>query len=295
MTQLNISSAALRRGTAISILSAISFASAVIFIRHAYQAGILPVTAVFLRFTIAAITLVLFLILSGQWTKLPGRQAGLLFLLGFVAYTTLGTTWVIALSITPAWLVSLIIAMYPLCVSISSWIFLKEPVRRQQLIALATVLLGGIALSWRPFEGVAWSGILLMIFNVMINTAYILVGQRWTRGIPPAMSAAWLITGAMFGTFLYALLSHQISFAFAPIGWLWATFFALISTVLAILTLWWGISLIGPTRAAIIGSFEPLCSILFAVLLLGERLWPLQIVGGVLILIGVLLVQWNHP
>ncbi|MFN8455526.1 MAG: EamA family transporter [Anaerolineae bacterium] len=57
---------------------------------------------------------------------------------------------------------------------------------------------------------------------------------------------------------------------------------------------WWGINLIGPLGLAILGSFEPVFSIVLAVLLLGERLWPLQVAGGVLILVGMFLVQW-HP
>jgi drug/metabolite transporter (DMT)-like permease len=44
---------------------------------------------------------------------------------------------------------------------------------------------------------------------------------------------------------------------------------------------------------AILGSFEPLFSILLAVLILGERLLPSQIVGGVFILMGMVLVQWT--
>jgi drug/metabolite transporter (DMT)-like permease len=74
---------------------------------------------------------------------------------------------------------------------------------------------------------------------------------------------------------------------------LWVTLFAVISTVLAGTAMWWGIGLIGPSRVAIIGSFEPLVSILLAVVLLGERLLPLQIAGGMLILAGVVLVQWS--
>jgi drug/metabolite transporter (DMT)-like permease len=288
-----ISSSDLRKGTAIAGLSAVSFALAVIFIRYAYRAGVSPGAAVFLRFALASATLVLFVKFTGRWIKLPRRQIIIFFWLGFLAYTVLGTTWFVALSITPVWLVSLIGALYPLAVNISSWLFLKEPGSRQQGLALAAVLLGTAILFWRPLEAVAWTGVILMILNVLVNTTYVLVGQRWTRRVPPLMSTTWIIIGAMAGTFCYAWLSGQLSFAFAPTGWLWVGFFAVISTALAIVSLWWSIGLIGPARVAIIGSFEPLCSILLAVLVLGERLLPLQLVGGVFILAGILLVQWQ--
>jgi hypothetical protein len=72
-------------------------------------------------------------------------------------------------------------------------------------------------------EGVAWTGILLMTLNVFISAAYLLVGQGWTRDLPPLTSAAWLIGDGMLGTGLYGLVSQDLSFAFAPSGWLWVT------------------------------------------------------------------------
>jgi hypothetical protein len=53
------SDADLRKGATIAALSAISYSTAIIFVRYAYQAGILPGTAIFLRFAIAAIVLMI--------------------------------------------------------------------------------------------------------------------------------------------------------------------------------------------------------------------------------------------
>jgi drug/metabolite transporter (DMT)-like permease len=293
VTQFDLSPAMLRKGTAIAALSAISFGGAVIFVRYAYQAGMLPGTAAFLRFTIALPIMGLFLGLSGRGSNLTFWQSARLFLLGFVAYTILAVTWVTAFSLIPAWLVSLIVAMYPLVVNLASWLFLKEQLHRQQVAALICVLLGSMILFWRPFEGAAWNGVLLMTLNVLGSTTFILVGQRWMRGLSPFICTTWLIAGGMVGTFFYSLFVHELSFAFAPAGWLWITLFAVISTVLAATTMWWGVVLIGPARTSIIGSFEPVVSILLAVWLLGERLLPLQVVGGMFILLGMFLVQWT--
>jgi len=290
---LNISTSTLRKGTAVSILSSASYAGMVVFLRYAYQAGILPGTAVFLRFAMASIALILALTLTRRWVNLPRRQIISLLLLGLAAYTLMGTTWFVALSTTPAWLVSLIVALYPLTVNLGSWLFLKEPIRRQQITALGATLLGAVVLFWRPFAGANWLGVALMLINVAVNTTYILVGQRWTRGIPPMVSTAWMMVGATVGTFCYSLLSHQLSFSFAPVGWLWTALFAIVSTALAISAFWWSVGLMGAARAAIVGSLEPLGAIMLSVLVLGERLTPLQIMGGALILAGVLLVQWQ--
>jgi drug/metabolite transporter (DMT)-like permease len=292
-TQFDTSDSDLRKGATIAALSAVSYSTAIIFVRYAYRAGILPGTAIFLRFTIASIVLTSFLALTRRWVKLPRSQVVALFLLGFLAYTTLGTTWFVALSTTPAWLVSLVVSIYPLLVSIGSWLFLGDVPDAPRIVALALVLAGSAALFWRPFEGVALTGVWLMLLNVVVNALYVLVGQRWTQGVAPTMSTAWMVIGAMVGTFFYALLSGQLSFHFEPTGWIWASLFAAVSTVLAIIFLWWGIGLLGPSRATIIGALEPFLSILLAILILGEAMSPLQGAGGVLILIGVVLVRLN--
>jgi drug/metabolite transporter (DMT)-like permease len=264
---------------------------AVIFVHYAYEAGVSPGTAVFLRFAIAAVVLRVFLGLTGQWKKLPNIKILALFLLGLLCYTILGTTWFVALSITPSWLVSLFVALYPLLVCISSWLFLSEKMDQFKITALILVLVGSTALFWHPFEGIVVLGIVLMVFNIAVQTLYVLIGQHWTRDVPPAISTTWMVTGAAIGTLIYAIASNQLSFAFAPSGWIWSTGFAIISTALAIMFLWWGIGLIGPSRAAIIGSLETVFAILLSVIILGETMSLLQISGGILIFSGAVLVR----
>ncbi len=293
MTYAYLPPATLRKGAAISAVSGLCFASSVVFVRYAYSAGVLPGMAVFLRFTVAAFVLALFLTLTGGWVRLSKHHMLAIFLLGFIGFSIMGTTYYVALSVTPAWLIALFAALYPLTVNVASWLFLREGMTKHQLVALVSVLLGGILLFWQPFESTAWLGILLMCVNVTAVTIYLLVGQHWTRGIPPVMSATWTVIGAALGTSGYALFTDQISFAFAPTGWLWIFCFGIVSTALAILTSWWGISLIGAARSSIIGSFEPLVAVLLAVLVLGEQVTGAQIVGGVFILAGMFLVQWQ--
>jgi drug/metabolite transporter (DMT)-like permease len=290
-TNYDIPDSDLRRGATLATLSAVSYATGVIFVRLAYETGILPGTAIFLRFAIAALVLVSFVTLTRRWPGLPAQRVVGLFLMGFLAYTILGTTWFVALSTTPAWLVSLFSALYPLMVSLGSWLFLGEMLDRRVVLALALVLTGSLALFWHPYEGTALSGIWLMVLNTFVLSLYVLVGARWTQGVPPVVSTACMAIGAMVGTFFYAVLVDQLSFHFAPGGWVWAALFAVVSTALAIVFLWSGIGLIGPSRATIIGSLEPMFSILLSVVVLGEVMSALQVLGGILVLAGTVLVR----
>jgi len=293
MNYANIPAAQLRKGAIIKVISSLALGSAVIFIRFAYAAGVLPGMAIFLRFFIAALVMTLFLTLTRRWTPLPLHRIAIIFGLGLCGYTIMGTTWFVALSLIPAWLVSLVAAFSPLAINLGSWCFFKERIPAQQLVALAAAFCGSLLLFLQPFTGAVWGGIGLMVLNVLAVAGYILVGQRWMRGIPPLTSTTYTIWGAAVGTLAYALITGQFSVDFAPVGWLWIFCFAVISTALGVMTLWWSIDLIGASRASIIGSFEVLYSMLLAVLLLGERMSPLQVAGGGFILLGMFLVQWQ--
>ena len=295
MDYTNLSSAQLRKGTIVKIVSCLALGSAVIFIRFAYDAGVTPGMAIFLRFFVAGWVLAVFLTLTRSWASVAPNRIAIILALGFFGYTIMGTTWFVALALTPVWLVSLIGALHPAAVNLGSWMFFRERIPPQQILALMVVLFGSVLLFWQPtFEDMgAWGGVILMFVNVIVVSAYILIGQRWMQGIPPMTSSTYTIWGAAGGTLLYALLIGELSFEFAPAGWFWIFCFAIISTALGIITLWWSIELIGASRSSIIGSIEILFSVLLAVLILGETMSVLQVIGGGLIMLGTFLVQWK--
>jgi len=273
------------------VFSGLSYGTAVVWVRYAYQAGLNPGMAIFLRFAMASLALILFLVLSKRWTPLPAEQARTWFLLGLFAYGGTGIGWFTALSIMPSWLVSLFVALFPLPITIGSWLFLHEPRDRQQLWALAAVLAGGVVLAWHPLEGAAVTGTLIMLMVVALNAVYALVGRRWMRGAHPLMTTLWTTVGASTGTLAYAVLSGQFALDFAPIGWLWVVLLAVVSTAAAIVLLWESIRRMGAGRAAIIGSLEPLFSLSLSVVVLGERMTALQGLGGLLMMAGVWVLQ----
>ena len=69
---------------------------------------------------------------------------------------------------------------------------------------------------------------------------------------------------------------------------------AVISTFVAIQTFSAGSRRIGAAQASLISTVEPVWTITLAAILLGERLGPIQLVGGVLVISGVIVAQLSH-
>ncbi|MBM3124687.1 MAG: EamA/RhaT family transporter, partial [Chloroflexi bacterium] len=64
----------------------------------------------------------------------------------------------------------------------------------------------------------------------------------------------------------------------------------LLSTIFPVVAFLAGLERIGPTSAALLSTLEPVVTVLLAAWLFGERLEPIVLVGGSLILASVLLL-----
>jgi drug/metabolite transporter (DMT)-like permease len=70
-------------------------------------------------------------------------------------------------------------------------------------------------------------------------------------------------------------------------GWGWLLCLAAVSTVTAISLFFAGLERVGPTMAAILSTVEPLVTVMLALVVLGERLGAIQLLGGALVLAAV--------
>jgi drug/metabolite transporter (DMT)-like permease len=90
-----------------------------------------------------------------------------------------------------------------------------------------------------------------------------------------------------------ALLTGEL---FIPAGiavWSEILVLAVVSTVVAFLTLIKGLAVLGPVRTSIVATVEPFFTATLGVLVLGNQLSTATLLGGILIAGAVLLIQWN--
>jgi drug/metabolite transporter (DMT)-like permease len=68
-----------------------------------------------------------------------------------------------------------------------------------------------------------------------------------------------------------------------------------IATAVAIQTFYAGVKRVGGARASLISTIEPVYTIVLAMILFGESLEPVQVVGGALVLAAVILAETGRP
>ena len=80
-------------------------------------------------------------------------------------------------------------------------------------------------------------------------------------------------------------------------GWkVWLGFgYAVVGPLFLTNILWFtAIDRVGPSRASLFGNLQPFFAVFFALVLLSETLHPLEIIGGVLIFVGIALERIWH-
>ena len=74
-------------------------------------------------------------------------------------------------------------------------------------------------------------------------------------------------------------------------AWLPLVGVGIVSTAIALQAFYAGARRIGAAQASLVSTVEPIYTIILASLLFGERLTPVQLLGGAMVIIGVLVAQ----
>jgi drug/metabolite transporter (DMT)-like permease len=273
------------------LASAIAFGSLAIFAKFAYFAGLGTEQTLAFRFALAAVGMWVFALALGQNPlRLKRSEMGMLVALGAVVYTAQALTYFIALRSLTASLVVLIAYIYPSLVVVAGWLFLRRSVSVWHGVALVAAFVGvALLVGGARFEA-AW-GLVFAIASPMIYTGYILLGERVMSSVPAVAASAVIMSGAAVAFCVLAALQHELRLPTTALGWGVAIGIALIPTMIAISLFLASLPRIGAARASLLSTIEPVVTVLLAAALLGDRLSPLQLAGGALVLVAVVAVQ----
>ncbi|MBL8161181.1 MAG: EamA family transporter [Anaerolineae bacterium] len=215
-----------------------------------------------------------------------GLLFGLVAMLAFFAVARL-----------PASLYTVLIYTYPAMVALGALLF-GERLSALGWGALGLTLLGVFLTVPNPFSGLGEVdplGVLFVFLNALSYATYILLSSRILRGQrDQTLAGAWSITGSLLYV-LVLLVARGVTLPPNPTVWAALLALALFSTALPIVAFYAGMQRLGAAKASILSTIEPVMTVLWAVLLLGETLLPAQLVGGALVIASVVLLQVRRP
>ena len=280
-------------GALMVLVSAAGFATLAIFIKLAYAAGANTITILATRFILA--TACLWLIL--YWRNIPyrvDRQMLLrLFLLGGLGYGAMSIAFASSLKLLPASLSSMLLYMYPAIVSILAIFLGQDLLSWRKSLALIICFSGLFLTLGVSFEGMSMLGLGWGIAAAIIYSLYTLAGNYLLRDVKPLVATTYVCSSAAIVFVLTAIGTNDFVFSLPLYSWLSIAGMALFSTVIGILGFFAGMTRIGPANASIISIAEPVMTVLMSIFFLGETIIATQIGGGLLILMGLIILQYQ--
>lgn len=297
-------------GIVLVVVSAIAFGSGGLFAKPVYAAGVDWLTLMAWRFALAA-SLAWLVLLARPGARralraLPRRT--LLATIGLgVLYVGNTATYYAGIQTVPLGLSALIVYLYPPVVAVLALQFGRPLQGRRAWTALGIAVLG-VALAVGGIDAATappLDGLLLILASPLIYAVWIILaarhsGERTDRvgheteegATASAVGAVMLSSTAV----VYWVVSLGIGHPFLPPdipgdAWPGIVAVAVIAGFVPVQAFYAGAQRVGAAQASLISTVEPLWTIVAAAVIYGERLQPVQLLGGVLILAGVLLSQ----
>lgn len=264
--------------------------------RLLFDDGVSPVTLVELRMLIGSICLLGVLAIGRrQELKVPRRSIGWIIAFG-LSLALVTFTYFVSISRLPI-AIALVIQF-----SSSAWMVLGEAIWRRRmpstyiLIALGLTIVGILLLTgvWRlSLNGLDGMGLLFALLATALYIAYLVLGRRVGRDIPPLTTTSF---GALVAGIFWLLVQPPWTF---PVG-TWTPhhllLIFLVGTVgMAIpFTLVLGsLRRIDATRVGIASMMELVAAGVIAYFWLGQLLDPFQLVGCLLVVAGITILQFD--
>ena len=266
------------------------------FSKRAYESGANTVGVLIVRFTIAAVLMLLIRQFSSGnrvWPK--PRLMFDLFLLGAIGYSGAAFFYFTAIENMSTGVAIVIWYIYPVFVVLIGWAVFKTKPKRQTIFSLVSAMIGVAITAGQPGNATA-KGVILVLLSSLTYTFYTLSGSRAFKKTDLYTGVTIVMTGAATAFWLYWILapsSTPVTFPQQTIGWVWIVALAIFSTVLSTSTLFAGLKILGPNTTSVVNTVEPVLNIVAGILFLNEMFSLQQGVGAVFV-VGALVYLGVH-
>jgi drug/metabolite transporter (DMT)-like permease len=263
-------------------------------VKAAYQ-YINPVLFAALRFTVCGILMLLLVLWKERELRIQKQDWNTVLVVGALGIGIYQILWSVGLQWTSATNSALIFTIQPLLGAVYADLTKKESIDRQRYLGMLLALGGVILVILKPTARLHFSTETLLgdFVNLLSAACGAIFFTVWPRPLLKRYSPMRLLGYCMtIGSFILWIAVPFCGklMALDQIGeraW-WPLLYSILFAGMLGHTLWYeAIGRIGPTKTLIYHYFIPMWATVFNHFLLGEKIFPQQIIGGVLILWGV--------
>ncbi len=277
------------RGDLLVVAATVIWSLNVVVVKVALQhSG--PLTYSAIRYVIGALALLLLARFLEGPVRLPARGDRLLL----VALAASGVlvnqaSFTGSLALTNADNVAMIAATTP--VLVAGWVAWRSRVRFRGRVWIGMVLgLSGVGLVVGAGHWSGWLGIGIALLNPLSWAVYLILLPRVLGRYPPITLAALITAAGALMLIPLGVFQTVVSPPHPDLAWLGLLIYSALGAVS--LTTWMylpGVRMLGPARTAVYSYLQPFLAVVAAGLIIGEPILLLQVLGGLVMVVGVLI------
>ncbi|OGP78645.1 MAG: hypothetical protein A2V86_12340 [Deltaproteobacteria bacterium RBG_16_49_23] len=260
-----------------------------------FNIGLPPAELILVRLTLATLILFLFLLFYNRSKIIISlKDLPYFIILGWVGVTGMQFFYYYTISQIHVGPAILLQYLQPVWVSLYAFLFQKEPFRKGKIAALLLavagcyLVVGGYQIDLLRLNKV---GIMSGLIASFFFTFYALYGERGLKKYDPWTLILYGFGLSAIGYMVFVSPAKIINDGHSFKVWIAFLYIAIFSTLIPFGFYFKGMERIRATRASITSTWEPVVAGVAAYFVLGEVLYPLQVLGGIGVIAAVVLLQ----
>ncbi|AVK85771.1 EamA family transporter [Lysinibacillus sp. B2A1] len=199
--------------------------------------------------------------------------------------------WFESLNYTSVASSTVLVTLQPLFAFVGTYFFFKEKITMKTIFAGAIAIIGSVLISWGDFKlsGMAFYGDMLALIACVLVTAYFLFGQDVRKRLSLVTYTMLVYVVSTITLFIYVLIKGESFGPYPLMDWVWFILLAIVPNLFGHTLFNWSIKYVSTNVVSVAILFEPIGAALLALLIFKEYLIVTQLIGGLIVIMGILL------
>jgi drug/metabolite transporter (DMT)-like permease len=280
-------------GAGLVVLSTATIAVVPTFAKLAFDGGSDTLTVITARSMVTAAVCLILLVVLGRPLNIARRPLWISLALGVLyaahLYGLLG-----AVTYLPVNMVILIFFLHPLIIGVIAILTGHETMSLLRFGALSGAIVGLSLAVGFSFGNLDLAGMALALMAAVMAAVVIVCSSLAMKGSDSLAVTYYMMLSAAVTLVVFSLVQGDLKLPVTSRGWTGFGGVAIAYTV-GTVTFFGAIPLLGAVRAAMITNLEPVLGILFAMMILGERISLIQGLGIVMVITSIFAMEIARP
>ena len=199
--------------------------------------------------------------------------------------------WFESLNYTSVASSTVLVTLQPIFAFVGTYLFFKEKVAFQSIVAVIVAISGSLLISWGDFRvsGAALYGDGLALIACAFITGYLLFGQDVRKRLSLMTYTMVVYSVSTIALFFYVLFMGQSFGPYESNDWLLFVMLAIVPNLLGHTLFNWSLKWVSTNTISIAILFEPVGAAILAFFIFNENLILSQVIGGIIVILGILI------